>query len=81
MLIGVKMPLLSAASSRVFNAAASSAGRCGLMSSTVNVCLMYAAGLVGTGCVGQLCSPSMSLFGTGRSSIGQIGSPVTRSNT
>ena len=37
--------------------------------------------VVGNGCVGQDCSPGMSLFGTGRSSIGQIGTPVTRSKT
>ena len=33
------------------------------------------------GCVGQACSPGTSLFGTGRSSMGHTGSPVTRSNT
>ncbi len=37
--------------------------------------------MVGNGCVGQLFSPGIPLIGTGRSSIGQIGSPVTRSNT
>ena len=36
---------------------------------------------VGNGCVGQACSPGTSLFGTGRSSMGHTGSPVTRSNT
>ncbi len=54
-------------------ASASSGDRNGLMSSTPNVCLTYCGGLVGWGCVGQLASPSISLFGTGRSSIGQIG--------
>ena len=39
------------------------------------------AGRVGKGCVGDDCSPGTSLCGTGRSSIGQIGLPVTRSNT
>ena len=40
------------------------------------------AGLVGKGCVGDGTSPGMLVsVGTGRSSIGQIGSPVTRSNT
>ena len=38
-LIGVKMPLLSAARRRLVKAAFSSAGRSGLMSSTVKVCL------------------------------------------
>ena len=35
------------------------------------------------GCVGQgqACSPGIWLLGTGRSSIGQSGLPVTRSNT
>ena len=51
------------------------------MSSTLNVCLMYGGGFVGSGCVGQLCSCCIALFGTGRSSIGHMGSPVTRSNT
>ncbi len=42
---------------------------------------LKAGGRVGKGCVGQLFSPGMPLTGTGRSSIGQIGSPVARSNT
>src|SRR5215218_2542879 len=54
---------------------------CGLMSSLVNICFEKGGGAVGNGCVGQLCSPGISLLGTGRSSIGQIGAPVTRSNT
>ena len=74
-LIGVKRPLLSAASSRLLERLGLLRRQIGLMSSTPNVCLMYGGGLVGYGCVGQLCSPSISLFGTGRSSIGQIGSP------
>src|SRR5688572_19015459 len=41
----------------------------------------YGAGLVGCGCVGDVFSPGTSDCGTGRSSIGQIGSPVARSNT
>ena len=53
----------------------------GLMSSFVNDCFTKGGGLVGNGCVGHVCSPGISLFGTGRSSIGQIGSPVTRSKT
>ena len=40
------------------------------------------AGRVGKGCVGQTTSPGMSVsVGTGRSSIGHTGSPVTRSKT
>ena len=53
----------------------------GLMSSAVNDCVANGGGVVGNGCVGHACSPGTSLAGTGRSSIGQIGSPVTRSNT
>src|ERR1035438_7093385 len=41
----------------------------------------YAGGLVGNGCVGDVFSPGTSDWGTGRSSIGQTGWPVTRSNT
>src|SRR4030095_5526125 len=50
----------------------------GLMSSFVNDCFTKGGGLVGNGCVGHVCSPGISLFGTGRSSMGQIGSPVSR---
>src|SRR5688572_31273049 len=53
----------------------------GLTSSFVNDCFTKGGGLVGKGCVGHVSSPGISLFGTGRSSIGQIGSPVTRSKT
>src|SRR5262245_37692790 len=35
-------------------------------------------GFTGKGCVGQDCSPGISLCGTCRSSIPNIGSPVTR---
>ena len=37
-----------------------------------------AAGLVGNGCVGDSFSPGRSDCATGRSTIGQTGSPVTR---
>src|SRR4030095_12947629 len=53
----------------------------GLMSSFVNDCFTKGGGLVGKGCVGHDCSPGISLFGTGRSSIGQMGSPVSRLKT
>jgi hypothetical protein len=53
----------------------------GLTSSTPNVIFANGGGLVGKGCVGHACSPGTSLFGTGRSSIGHSGSPVTRLNT
>jgi hypothetical protein len=44
-------------------------------------CRSNAGGLVGNGCVAAVRSPGTSLCGTGRSTIGQIGSPVTRSKT
>src|SRR5882672_10744184 len=43
--------------------------------------LSNAGGLDGNGCVGEYHSFGTSPFGTGRSSIGQMGCPVTRSNT
>src|ERR1700687_4900769 len=41
-------------------------------------CRAYAGGLVGNGCVGDVFSPGTSDCGTGRSSIGKIGSPGPR---
>ena len=44
--------------------------------------VIYCGGFVGNGCVGQTCSPWTSvLVGTGRSSIGHTGLPLTRSKT
>src|ERR1700730_5354454 len=43
--------------------------------------LSNAGGLAGNGCVGEYHSPGTSPFGTGRSSIGQMGSPVSRLKT
>src|SRR5215467_14450560 len=48
---------------------------------SVKSCFAYAGGLVGYGCVGDDRSPGTVLTGTRRSSIGQTGWPVTRSNT
>ena len=81
--MGVNSPMFLALLSRSLKAARSTSviNACGLMSSIVIACLTNGGGLVGKGCVGQLCSPGISLFGTGRSSIGHIGSPVTRSKT
>src|SRR5215469_11137807 len=53
----------------------------GLMSFSVKDCLANGGGLVGNGCVGQAASPATSDLGTGRSSTGHNGSPVTRSKT
>src|SRR5687767_7783656 len=82
-LIGVYNPRFTALSNRSMNVARCSAVTllCGLMSSFVKDCFTKGGGLVGNGCVGHVCSPGISLCGTGRSSIGQIGSPVTRSKT
>ena len=44
-------------------------------------CRSNAGGRVGNGCVGEYHSPGTSPCGTGRSSIGQTGSPVARSKT
>ena len=51
-----------------------------MRSSTDTPCRSNAGGLVTNGCVGLVFSPGTSDCGTGRSSIGQIGCPVTRSN-
>ena len=44
-------------------------------------CRSNGAGFVGNGCVGLVRSFGTSDCGTGRSSIGQIGSPVSRLKT
>ena len=44
-------------------------------------CRSNGGGFVGCGCVGAVRSPGTVDRGTGRSSIGQTGSPVTRSKT
>ena len=62
------------------SASVRSSGVKSIRSSSVNPCISNAAGRVGIGCVGDSRSPGTSDCGTGRSSIGQIGSPVTRSN-
>src|SRR4029079_15034325 len=52
-----------------------------IRSSGVTAWRAYAGGLVGNGWVGEYHSPGTLPLGTGRSSIGQIGWPVTRSKT
>ena len=42
-------------------------------------CTSNGAGLVGNGWVGEIHSPGVSEPGTGRSTMGHTGSPVTRS--
>ena len=78
---GVNTPSLRAARNRFSTLARDAGSRCGLMSLAVKVRRPNGSGRVGNGCVGQACSPGMSLAGTGRSSIGHSGWPVTRSNT
>src|SRR6187549_3114026 len=79
---GVNRPRLRAFDNRSAHCCRCSGVRTyGLRSPTVRCCGAKAGGLVGNGCVGHECSPGTSLCGTGRSSIGQIGSPVTRLNT
>src|SRR5262249_46104614 len=62
-------------------ASARSSGVKSIRSSVETAVRSYAGGLVGNGCVGEYHSPGTSPFATGRSSIGQTGSPVTRSKT
>src|SRR5262245_32771410 len=65
-----------------FIACARSSGVKSIRSSgTLMNCRAYAGGLVGNGCVGDDFSPGTVDCGTGRSSIGQTGLPVTRSKT
>src|ERR687897_1328926 len=79
---GVNNPSLRASAMRFFQVPRCSGVRTyGLMSSTLSFCGANGGGAVGNGCVGHAASPGISLGGTRRSSIGQIGAPVTRSNT
>src|SRR5262245_36288351 len=66
---------------KFFTACARISGVKSISSSIVTACRAYAGGLVGNGCVGEYHSPGTSPFGTGRSSIGHTGCPVTRSKT
>src|SRR5262245_3245277 len=63
------------------SASARSSGVKLIKSSIVRPVPSYGLGLVGNGCVGEYHSPGVSPFGTGFSSIGQIGSPVSRLKT
>src|SRR3954468_15970657 len=65
----------------ILRASALSSGVKSIRSSTRPDCRAYAGGLVGNGCVGDVFSPGTSDCGTGFSSIGHTGCPVTRSNT
>ncbi len=63
------------------SARARSSGVKSIRSSSVTPCASNGGGFVGNGCVGEERSPGTVDRGTGRSSIGQTGSPVTRSKT
>ena len=65
----------------ISRASARSSGVKSIRSSSVMPCRSNGAGFVGNGCVGASRSPGTSDGGTGRSSIGHTGSPVTRSKT
>src|SRR5690242_5947282 len=81
--IGVNGPSLRAFMMRCLNCSRSSGvSRYGLRSSAVNDCREKGGGLDGNGWVGDSFSPgTCDPRGTGFSTIGQIGAPVTRSNT
>src|SRR5215216_2520630 len=74
---GVKMPSLRWRSIS-FRHCLRSQGLSPQASSLLSVVGANGCGFVGKGCVGQLWSPGTSDWGTGRSSIGKIGSPVSR---
>src|SRR5262249_6631105 len=65
---------------RMANASDFSSGVKSITSSSDTPNRSKRGGLVGNGCVDQAFSPGRLDWGTGRSSIGQIGFPVTRSN-
>ncbi len=52
-----------------------------MRSSSLKPCRSKGGGLVGKGWVGEVHSPGTSVWGTGRSSMGQMGSPVSRLST
>src|SRR5687767_400794 len=58
-----------------------SSGVKSIRSSIITPCRSKAGGLDGNGCVGEYHSPGTSPMATGRSTIGQTGCPVARSNT
>ena len=59
---GVNSPSLRALRISSRKRARSCGVRYGLRSSTVNFCRANGGGLVGNGCVGQVCSPGMSVL-------------------
>ena len=69
---------------RLLTSASASAFRAGVKSMTSSMlmpCRSNGGGFVGNGWVGEYHSPGTLPCGTGRSSMGQTGSPVARSKT
>ena len=67
--------------SKTSSASCRSSGVKSMRSSTVVPCWSNGGGFVGNGWVGAYHSPGTSPGGTGRSSMGHTGSPVTRLKT
>ena len=67
--------------STISSASARSSGVKSIRSSMPMPWRSKGSGFVGNGCVGEIHSPGVFDPGTGRSTIGQTGSPVTRSKT
>src|SRR5215475_890130 len=65
----------------IFIASACNSGVKSIRSSIEDPCLSYVGGFDGNGCVALVFSPGTVDCSTGRSTIGQIGLPVTRSKT
>src|SRR5262249_9464359 len=78
---GVKNPVRALESRSFHQPFSSSVMNASYMSFTVIPCRLKGGTTVGKGCVGDVTSPGTSDFGTGRSSTGHSGLPVTRSNT
>src|SRR4051794_6480074 len=78
---GVKNPVRALDNRSFHHAFSSSVMNASYISLTVIPCRLNGGTTVGKGCVGDVTSPGTSDCGTGRSSMGQSGLPVTRSNT
>ncbi len=77
---GVKMPSFRNPAIRARHASRSSG--VAPHASSAETCWRETAGSdTGNGCVGDAASPGTSLFGTGRSSTGNTGTPVSRLST
>src|ERR1700732_428406 len=65
----------------ILSASARSSGVKSIRSSAEKPLRPKKGGLVGMGCVAEYHSPGVFPWGTGRSTIGQMGSPVSRFST